>query len=63
MIGLFLILLFSGFVTIAVMHDKVKFWQQQALLWRERALMLERRLDYCTVKRPALDGQEHLERN
>lgn len=60
MTGLFLILLFSGSVIIAVMHDKVQFWQRQALLWRDRALSLERKLnrDY-----PALDGQEHLERN
>lgn len=61
MIGLFLILLFSGFVTIAVMHDKVKFWQRQTLFWRDRALMLERRLDYRNVT--TFDGQEHLERN
>lgn len=56
MTGLFIILLFSGFVIVAFMHDKVKFWQGQALLWREKALTLERRLN-------ALKWNENSDRN
>lgn len=60
MIGLFLILLFSGAVIVAQSWCWTEVWRREAFRWKAEAMKLQRELKRRELR---LDSHEHLERN